>query len=134
MSAVREQYANVVGLDTHALPNTYAILSAAFGKIKDTATFPTSPPGPNGLLRGSTGAANQEGLCWPSREPTPPAPGSAGIRVPLSWAFARCTRRAASDVPDAVLGGQVGTLLGPRAESRREAVRVLLKAQDAMEH
>ena len=45
MSAVREQYVNIVGVDTHARTTTYAILVAASGQVMDTATFPTSPPG-----------------------------------------------------------------------------------------
>lgn len=45
MSAVREKYTNIVGVDTHARTNTYAILMAATGDLVDTATFPTSPPG-----------------------------------------------------------------------------------------
>ncbi|GAA5228505.1 hypothetical protein GCM10025778_30430 [Paeniglutamicibacter antarcticus] len=44
MSVVREKYANIIGVDTHAKTNTYAILAAATGEIKDTATFHTSPP------------------------------------------------------------------------------------------
>ncbi|MGP9837146.1 hypothetical protein ACT3UE_05345, partial [Arthrobacter sp. 179] len=42
-SAVREQYMNIVGVDTHARTNTYAILAAATGQVMGTATFPTSP-------------------------------------------------------------------------------------------
>lgn len=45
MTAVREQYTNIVGVDTHARTNTYAILVAATGQITDTATFPTRVPG-----------------------------------------------------------------------------------------
>ena len=41
MSAVRDQYTNIVGVDTHARTNTYAILAAATGQVMDTATFPT---------------------------------------------------------------------------------------------
>ena len=45
MSAVREHYVNIVGVDTHARTNTYAILVAATGEVVDISTFPTSPPG-----------------------------------------------------------------------------------------
>ena len=45
MSAVHEHYTNIVGADTHALTNTYAILVAATGQVTDPATFPTSGPG-----------------------------------------------------------------------------------------
>ena len=45
MSTVRDEYTNIVGVDTHARTNTYAILAAATGQVMDTATFPTSPPG-----------------------------------------------------------------------------------------
>ena len=45
MSTVRDEYTNIVGVDTHARTNTYAILAAATGQVMDTATFPTSAPG-----------------------------------------------------------------------------------------
>lgn len=45
MSAVREHHTNIVGVDTHACTNTYAILVAATGQVTDTATFPTIGPG-----------------------------------------------------------------------------------------
>ena len=45
MTAIRELYTNIVGVDTHARTNTYATLVAATGQVTDTATFPTSGPG-----------------------------------------------------------------------------------------
>lgn len=45
MRTVRDEYTNIVGVDTHARTNTYAILAAISGHVIDTATFPTSPPG-----------------------------------------------------------------------------------------
>lgn len=45
MNTVREEYTTIVGVDTHARTHTYALLEAASGRVVDTATFPTSPPG-----------------------------------------------------------------------------------------
>jgi hypothetical protein len=44
MNTVRDEYTTIVGVDTHARTNTYALLEAASGLVMDTATFPTSPP------------------------------------------------------------------------------------------
>lgn len=45
MSTVREEGCTIVGVDTHACTSTYAMPTATSGSLKDTATFPTSPPG-----------------------------------------------------------------------------------------
>lgn len=148
MSAVREQYANVVGVDTHALTNTYAIVVAATGEVTDTATFPTSPPG---LKRA---------IAWIDRRSEPGKTlvaiegtnsyGSGLTRALRATELDLCevrpprrisrAGRGKSDDIDAlaaartVLGESLGTLLGPRAEGSRQALRVLLNARDAMEH
>lgn len=148
MSAVREQYANIVGVDTHARTNTYAIFLAATGQIKDTATFPTSPPG---LKRA---------IAWIDRRSEPgktlvAIEGTNSYGAGLTRALRatdldicevrpprRVSRagRGKSDEIDAlaaartVLAEDVKTLLNPRAEGNREALRILLNARDAMEH
>lgn len=56
---------NIVGVDTHARTNTYAILAAATGQVMGTATFPTSRQAlkPSSVPSpGSTGAASRERL------------------------------------------------------------------------
>jgi len=45
MSTVRDKYMNIIGVDTHARTNTYAILAAVSGHVIDISTFSTSPPG-----------------------------------------------------------------------------------------
>jgi hypothetical protein len=45
MSIVAEHFAFVVGVDTHARSNTYAIITTRTGARLDAATFPTSPAG-----------------------------------------------------------------------------------------
>ncbi|PYI65467.1 IS110 family transposase [Arthrobacter livingstonensis] len=147
MSIVRDEYKNIVGVDTHAQTNTYAILAAVSGQVVDTATFPTSPPG---LKRA---------IAWIHRRSEPGKTlvaiegtnsyGSGLTRAlrqtELDFCEVRPPRRTSragrgkSDDIDAlaaartVLGEQVGALLDPRAEGNREALRILLNARDAME-
>lgn len=147
MTAVREHYTNVVGVDTHARTNTYAILTAATGYLVDTATFPTSPPG---LKRAIT---------WIDRRSEPgrtlvAIEGTNSYGAGLTRALrateldiceVRPPRRISraghgkSDDIDAlvaartVLSEDVAALLEPRAEGSREALRILLNARDAME-
>ncbi len=147
MSTVRDEYTNIVGVDTHARTNTYAILAAATGQVMDTATFPTSPPG---LKRA---------IAWIDRRSEPGKTlvaiegtnsyGSGLTRALRATALDICevrpprrTSRAGrgkSDDIDAlaaartVLGEQISALLDPRAEGNREALRILLNARDTME-
>lgn len=147
MSAVREEYVNIVGVDTHARTNTYAILAAATGGLVDTATFPTSPPG---LKRA---------IAWIDRRSEPgrtlvAIEGTNSYGAGLAHALRateldicevhpprRASRagRGKSDDIDAlaaartVLGEQVEALLEPRAEGNREALRILLNARNIME-
>ncbi|MDO5745974.1 MAG: transposase [Micrococcaceae bacterium] len=146
MTAVREQYTNIVGVDTHARTNTYAILVAATGQVTDTATFPTSGPG---LKRA---------IAWIDRRSEPGKTlvaiegtnsyGSGLTRflrsTDLDLCEVRPPRRASrvgrgkSDDIDAlaaartVLGEQVEAMLEPRAGVNREALRILLNARNAM--
>ena len=94
MTAVREKYTNIVGVDTHARTNTYAILVAATGQSWIPPRFPPARRASNGPSPGSTGAANRAGPWWPSRAPTPTAPGSPEPCAPRNWTCARCARRA----------------------------------------
>lgn len=147
MCAVRDQYVNIVGVDTHARTNTYAILVAATGQVVDTSTFPTSPPGP------------RRAIAWIDRRSEPgktlvAIEGANSYGSGLAHALRsteldvcevhpprRATRagRGKSDDIDAlaaartVLAEQVGALLTPRAEGNREALRVLLDARGIMD-
>lgn len=148
MNTVRDEYTTIVGVDTHARTNTYALLEAVSGLVVDTATFPTSPPG---LVRA---------LAWIDRRRTPgrtlvAIEGTNSYGATLTRALAatdlevcevRPPRRASrsgrgkSDAIDAlaaartVLAEEVSALLQPRAGGNREALRILLNARDAMEH
>jgi len=42
---VSEQYAYVIGVDTHAATHTFALVAAATGAVLAHAEFPTSPAG-----------------------------------------------------------------------------------------
>lgn len=147
MNTVRDEYTTIVGVDTHARTNTYALLQAASGLVMDTATFPTSPPG---LARAIT---------WIDRRSAPgktlvAIEGTNSYGATLTRALAatdlevcevRPPRRASragrgkSDDIDAltaartVLAEEVSALLEPRAGGDREALRILLNARDAME-
>lgn len=146
MTTVREHYTNIVGVDTHARTNTYAILVAATGQVTDTATFPTSPPG---LKRA---------IAWIDRRSEPGKTlvaiegtnsyGSGLTRVLRSTELDLCEVRpprrashAGRGKPDeidalaaarTVLGEQVEALAEPRSGGNREALRILLNARNAM--
>ena len=45
MTIVAEHFTFVVGVDTHARSNTYAIIATRTAARLDAATFPASPPG-----------------------------------------------------------------------------------------
>jgi hypothetical protein len=45
MSIVADTYNYVIGVDTHAKTNTYAVIAADTGALIDTATFPTTRTG-----------------------------------------------------------------------------------------
>jgi transposase len=45
MPIVADEYAHIIGVDTHARTHTYVIVDTHTGGIVDTATFPTSPAG-----------------------------------------------------------------------------------------
>ena len=56
MTIVAEHFTFVVGVDTHARSNTYAIIATRTAARLDAATFPASPPG---IGIGSFPALNQ---------------------------------------------------------------------------
>ncbi|KAA0973074.1 IS110 family transposase [Paeniglutamicibacter gangotriensis] len=147
MTIVANQYTHVVGVDTHAKTHTYAILASATGQVVDTATFPTSPPGiaratdwmnrrsgDGQVLVSVEGASSYgAGLTRTLR--------GAGISVCDVRPPRRTSRRAhgKSDAIDAVaaaqsvLGIEVASLLEPRADGDRNALRILLDARRMMD-
>jgi transposase len=148
MTIVANEYAHVVGVDTHAKTHTYAIVVAATGQVADTATFPTSPPGiaratawmnrrtaPGQVLVSVEGASSYgAGLTR--------ALHGAGISVCDVRPPRRTSQRGRgkSDAIDAVaaaqavLGAEVSSLLQPRAGGDRNALRILLDARRLMDH
>ena len=63
MAIVAEQYAFVIGVNTHAGTHSLALLSAATGGVVDQAVFPSSPAGCDRALSWiSRGAAGQSAL------------------------------------------------------------------------
>lgn len=147
MTIVAEHYAHVVGVDTHARTHTYAVLSSATGQVADTATFPTSPPGIGRALswigRRTTGAAVLISIEGASSH------GAGLTRAVLKAGIDACdvrpprrasrTGKGKSDAIDAVaaartvLGIDVESLLQPRADGDRNALRILVNARRSMD-
>lgn len=148
MTIVANTYAHVVGVDTHAKTHTYAVVVAATGQVTDTATFPTSPPG----IARATAWMNRragEGRLLVSVEGASSygagltrALHGAGISVCDVRPPRRTSQRGRgkSDAIDAVaaaqavLGAEVSSLLEPRADGDRNALRILLDARRRMDH
>lgn len=149
MTAVREPYTNIVGVDTLARTNIYAILVAATGQVVDTATFNTNTPG---LTRTLTRT-----LAWIDRRSIPEktleaieGTNSYGagltrilrpteldlceVRPPRRASRAGCGKSDFDALAAArtVLGEQVEALLEPRAKGNRKALRILPNARNAM--
>lgn len=147
MSAVQNQYVNIVGVDAHARTNTYVLVTAATGQVVDGATFPTSPPGLKraidwidrrsepGKTLVSIEGTNSYGAGL-TRALRATDLGVCEVRPPRR--VSRAGRGKSDDIDalaaaHAVLGEQVEALLHPRAEGDREALRILLNARAAME-
>lgn len=63
MAIVAEQYAFVIGVDTHAATHSLALVSAATGGVVDQAVFPNCPAGCDRALGWtSRGVAGQSAL------------------------------------------------------------------------
>jgi hypothetical protein len=45
MPIVAEEYAFVIGVDTHAATHSLALVTATTGAVVDQAVFPNTPPG-----------------------------------------------------------------------------------------
>ncbi|MNW24708.1 hypothetical protein D3C74_14350 [compost metagenome] len=133
MTLVRDEYFNIVGVDTHAQTHTYAIVAAGTDPVVDTATFPKIPPGLKRAIacvdrRSETGKTSVaiEGTnsyaSWLTR-----ALRNAQLDVFEVCPPRRTSRagRGKSDDIDAlaaarsVLGEQLPVLLAPRAEGNR---------------
>ena len=60
MPIVAEQYAFVIGVDTHAATHSLALITAATGGIVKEAVFPNSPEGLDRALSWITGKIDGE--------------------------------------------------------------------------
>lgn len=144
MRTVAEEYARVVGVDTHAATHTMTLLIGATGAVVEHRTFPTSAAG---LRRALTWIRNrtQDKACLVVAE------GTGSYRAGLAEHFTQggivvaeaptipATRpRGKDDAMDsariarAVLGLRLDQLCWPRAGGTRTAIRVLVSARDQM--
>ena len=80
MTIVADRYPFVVGVDTHARSNTYAIIATRTGARTDTATFPTSPTGSAAPSPGPCADAREAFRFWSSRGSAPMGRPSAERR------------------------------------------------------
>ncbi len=64
MAIVAEQYAFVIGVDTHAATHSLALVSAATGGVVDQAVFPNSPAGCDRALAGSAAESPGSRRWW----------------------------------------------------------------------
>lgn len=147
MPIVAEQYAFVIGVDTHAASHAFAVVDARFGGVLDQQSFPVTVAGlsrarswvtrrtgnPVGVLVvvegvGSFGAGVARAMT------------AAGYRVVEAGPQARVRPRGAgkSDELDAVriarsvLAVDDARLRIPRHDGARNAMRVLLAARESM--
>jgi transposase len=146
---VSDEYAFVIGVDTHAASHTFALVAGGTGALLDNTVFPTST---TGLLRaqswldrraegaptlvviegtGSFGAILTERLQAAGREVVEAAKMPAGDRRGTG----KSDELDAVRIARAVLGLAVADLRTPRALSTdraRVAMRVLVVARDQM--
>lgn len=146
MPIVADEYAHIIGVDTHARTHTYVILNTHTGGIVDTATFPTSPAGVARALAwidrrtsagrlaavegtSSYGASLTEALqqahiaVVEARPPRRADRGARGKSDPID----------AEDAARAVLRTDTAMLSWPRSGKIRSALRVLLAARRSMD-
>ena len=144
MRTVAEEYARVVGVDTHAATHTMTLLIGATGAVVEHRTFPTSAAG---LRRALTWIRNrtqdQPVWSWP-KAPVPIGRGWPSIspRAGSSWPRPRPSPRRdprgkddamdSARIARAVLGLRLDQLCWPRAGGTRTAIRVLVSARDQM--
>lgn len=146
MTQVAELFEYVIGVDTHAATHDFAVVTAATGAVVDQAQFPTHPAG---LSRAAD---------WIARR----APGKRLVAIECTGSYGATlareldgrgericevkppkreqrARHGKSDPIDALaaartaLASDEATLITPRAEGIRSALRVLLAARKAID-
>ncbi len=146
MPIVAEEYAFVIGVDTHAATHTLALVTAATGAVVDQAVFPTTSPGLDRALTwiergiggraalvviegiGSYGAGLAERVGGADLFVAEPAPMAAAQRRGVGKTDALDAVRIARSV----LGVDTTRLRWPRATGARVALRVLVVAREQM--
>ena len=146
MPIVADEFAHVIGVDTHARTHTYVVLDTRTGGIVDSATFPTNPTGITRALAwidrraperrlaavegtSSYGASLTEALQQaeiPVIEARPPRRPDRGARGKSDSIDAEAAART-------VLRSETTTLTWPRSGRVRSALRVLLAARRSMD-
>ena len=146
MPIVAEQYAFVIGVDTHAATHSLALVTAATGGIVTEAVFPNSTPGLDRALRWITGKINGESALIVVEGVGSYGAGlaqraaAAGLLVAEPSPMPAAERRGVgkTDALDAVriarsvLGVDTSRLRWPRATGQRVVLRVLSVAREEM--
>ena len=146
MPIAAEQYAFVIGVDTHAATHSLALVTAATGGIVTEAVFPNSPPGLDRALRWITGKINGESALIVVEGVGSYGAGlaqraaAAGLLVAEPSPMPAAERRGVgkTDALDAVriarsvLGVDTSRLRWPRATGQRVVLRVLSVAREEM--
>jgi transposase len=146
MPIVAEEYAFVIGVDTHAATHSLALISATSGGVVDQAVFPNSPAGLDRALTwitrgidgqsalvviegvGSYGAGLAERVTHSGLPVAEPAAMPAAQRRGVGKTDALDAVRIARSV----LAVDTSRLRWPRADGQRVALRVLTVARDQM--
>lgn len=148
MTTVAHSHPFVIGVDTHAKTNTYAVIDTASGQLLGCEQFPTTPPGISRAI-GWTGrlSAGEAEVLWVIE-----GVAAYGVRLARSVADAgyevveapRMSAKArrgvgksdpldAHAIAAAVLPLEEDRLRRPRADDGiRQALRVLISARDQM--
>ncbi len=146
MSIVAEQYAFVIGVDTHAATHAFALINATNGGVIDQAVFPTSPAGLDRACTWILRGINEKPTLVVIEGAGSFGAGLAGrvtrsglsIAEPAAMPAAQRRGVGKTDALDAVriarsvLGVDVTRLRRPRATGQRVALRVLTVAREEM--
>jgi transposase len=148
MTIVALSHPFVIGVDTHAMTHTYAVIETASGQLLDCRQFPTTPPG---IARAIDWAgrltSGDAATLWSIEGVATFGSGLARSAAERGYEVAEAPRMSAkarhgvgkSDQLDAraiaaaVLPLEVDRLRRPRAgDGTRQALRVLVAARDQM--
>lgn len=146
MPFVAEQYAFVIGVNTHAATHSFALINATNGGIIDQAVFPTSPAGLDRartwITRGIDASsalvviegAGSFGAGLARRVTNSGLPVAEPAAMPAAQRRGVCKTDAldAVRIARSVLAVDITRLRTPRADGQRVALRVLTVAREEM--